>query len=59
MIQNSLKNNYRPKIKDIKEDAQKKWNVGVNKTKAIKVNDGAKIKSMRGSNIKINKNSDN
>lgn len=34
-IQNSLKNNPRMKIKDIKEKAQRKWNVGVNKTKAI------------------------
>lgn len=37
-IQNSLKNNPNLKIKDIKEKTQKrKWNVGVNKTKAIKI----------------------
>ncbi|XP_058759791.1 uncharacterized protein LOC131633092 [Vicia villosa] len=35
-IQNSLKNNPRMKIKDIKAKAQRKWNVGVNKTKAIR-----------------------
>ncbi|XP_058778388.1 uncharacterized protein LOC131652524 [Vicia villosa] len=36
-IQNSLKNNPRMKIKDIKVKAQRKWNMGVNKTKAIRV----------------------
>ncbi|XP_058733729.1 uncharacterized protein LOC131605384 [Vicia villosa] len=35
-IQNSLKTNLRMKIKDIKAKAQRKWNVGVNKTKAIR-----------------------
>ncbi|XP_058742069.1 uncharacterized protein LOC131614513 [Vicia villosa] len=35
-LQNSLKTNPRMKIKDIKAKAQKKWNVGVNKTKAIR-----------------------
>ncbi|XP_058761190.1 uncharacterized protein LOC131634538 [Vicia villosa] len=35
-IQNSLKTNPRMKIKDIKAKAQRKWNVGVNKTKAIR-----------------------
>ncbi|XP_058733971.1 uncharacterized protein LOC131605655 [Vicia villosa] len=35
-IQNSLKNNPRMKIKDLKAKAQRKWNVGVNKTKAIR-----------------------
>lgn len=34
-IQNSLKNNHRMKIKDIKEKAQRKWNVGDNNTKEI------------------------
>ncbi|XP_058765013.1 uncharacterized protein LOC131638472 [Vicia villosa] len=35
-LQNSLKINPRMKIKDIEAKAQKKWNVGVNKTKAIR-----------------------
>ncbi|XP_058734332.1 uncharacterized protein LOC131606064 [Vicia villosa] len=35
-IQNSLKTNPRMKIKDIKAKTQRKWNVGVNKTKAIR-----------------------
>ncbi|XP_058755786.1 uncharacterized protein LOC131629000 [Vicia villosa] len=35
-LQNSLKTNPRLKLKDIKEKVQKKWNVGVNKTKAIR-----------------------
>ncbi|XP_058726261.1 uncharacterized protein LOC131597588 [Vicia villosa] len=35
-LQNSLKSNPKLKLKDIKEKAQKKWNVGVNKTKAIR-----------------------
>ncbi|CAL5192353.1 unnamed protein product [Lathyrus oleraceus] len=36
-IQSSLKNNPRLKLNDIKEKVQKKWNVGVNKTKTIRV----------------------
>lgn len=35
-IQNSLKDNPIKKIKDIKENAQMKGNVGVNKTKEIR-----------------------
>ncbi|XP_058742412.1 uncharacterized protein LOC131614892 [Vicia villosa] len=35
-LQNSLKTNPRMKLKDIKEKVQKRWNVGVNKTKAIR-----------------------
>ena len=35
-IQNALKNNLRLKVKDIKEKALRKWNVGINKTKAIR-----------------------
>ncbi|XP_058776132.1 uncharacterized protein LOC131650439 [Vicia villosa] len=35
-LQNSLKTNPKLKLKDIKEKAQKKWIVGVNKTKAIR-----------------------
>ena len=35
-LQNALKTNPRMKVKDIKEKVQKKWNVGVNKTKAIR-----------------------
>lgn len=35
-IQNSLKDNPNMKIKDIKEKSPRKWNVGVNKTKAIR-----------------------
>ncbi|XP_058742290.1 uncharacterized protein LOC131614751 [Vicia villosa] len=35
-IQNSLKNNPRMKIKDINAKAQKRWNMGINKTKAIR-----------------------
>lgn len=37
-IKNSLKNNPKMRIRDIKEEkAQRKWNVEVNKTKAIRV----------------------
>lgn len=36
-IQNSLKSNPKMKIRDIKENAQSKWNVVVNKTKEIKI----------------------
>lgn len=34
-IQNSLKDNQNLKIRDIKEKVQRKWNVGVNKTKVV------------------------
>lgn len=35
-IQNSLKDNPNMKIRDIKEKAQRKWNVGVSKTKVVR-----------------------
>lgn len=37
-----LEKNSRMKIKDIKKKAQKKWNVGVNKTKAIRSRFGSR-----------------
>ncbi|XP_058753673.1 uncharacterized protein LOC131626849 [Vicia villosa] len=43
-IQNSLKNNPRLKVKDIKEKALRKWNVGINKTKAIRARVAARDK---------------
>lgn len=35
-MQNFLKNNHNLNIKDIKKNTQKKWNIWVNKTKAIR-----------------------
>lgn len=36
IIKNSQKDNPNLKIRDIKEKAQRKWNVSVNKTKAVR-----------------------
>lgn len=36
-IKNFLKDNPNLKIRDIKQKAQRKWNVGVNKTKTVRV----------------------
>lgn len=35
-IKNLLRNNPKMKIRDIKEKSQRKWNIGVNKTKTIR-----------------------